>query len=98
MNNLITLDLESPTFPSPDDDSTDAMIERAERKARRLQKVIAHRGEVRLAEAAIFYDDMDLDEQILYGRLSKYFFRKKCLERSQMVMLRKLIEKYEEER
>lgn len=96
MDNLVSLDLESPSFPSPDDDSTDAIIERAERKARSLQRVVAHRGEVRLVEAAIYFDDMSLDEQVDYGRISKYFFRNKFLPRSHMLTLGKMIEKYEE--
>jgi len=97
MNGLTTLDLESLSFPARDDDSTDAIIERADRKARRLQKTVAHRGEVRLAETAIYFDNMDLDEQVDFGRMSKYFFRNKFLPRSFVLKLGKLIKKYEEE-
>ena len=95
--NLLTLDLESPARPSSDDDSTDAIIERAERGARRLRKTVTHQGEVRLIETAIYFDDMDLDEQADFGRMSKYFFRNKFLPRSFILKLGKLIEKYAEE-
>lgn len=94
MNDLLTLDLESPASPSPDDDSTDAIIERAERRAKSLRRVATHRAEVRLVEAAVCFDDMTLDEQAAYGGISKYFFRYGCLERSQMMKLGKLVEKY----
>jgi len=94
MSELLTLDLESPARPSLDDDSTDAIIERADRRARRLRKTVTHQGEVRLVETAIYFDDMSLDEQADFGRMSKYFFRNKNLPRSFMLKLGKLIEKY----
>jgi len=94
MSDLISLDLESPARLPSDDDSTDAIIERAERRARRLQKTVTHQGEVRLIETAIYFDDMSLDEQADFGRMSKYFFRNKNLPRSFMLKLGKLIEKY----
>lgn len=94
MNGLISLDLESPAHPSPDDDSTDAIIRRAEVRARRLRKTVTHQGEVRLVETAIYFDDMSLDEQADFGRMSKYFFRNKNLPRSFILKLGKLIEKY----
>lgn len=94
MSELLTLDLESPALPSPDDGSSDAIIERAERRARRLRKTVTHQGEVRLVETAIYFDDMSLDEQADFGRMSKYFFRNKNLPRSFMLKLGKLIEKY----
>jgi len=97
MNDLETLDLESPARLSPDDNSSDAMIERADRKARSLRRVVTRRAEARLVEAALYYDEMVAEEQALFGRFSKYFFRKKRLEKSQMVILKKLILKHEEE-
>ena len=69
---LLTLDLESP--PLRDDASTDGIIRRAEARARRLRKTVSHQGEVRLVETAIYFDDMSLDEQADFGRMSKYFF------------------------
>lgn len=95
MSELLTLDLESPALPSPDDGSSDAIVERAERRARRLRKTVTHQGEVRLVETAIYFDDMSLDEQADFGRMSKYFFRNKNLPRSFMLKLGKLIEKYD---
>jgi len=92
MSELITLDLESP--PLRDDASTDGIIRRAEAGARRLQKTVTHQGEVRLVETAIYFDDMSLEEQADYGKISKYFFRNKHLPKSYMLKLGKLMEKY----
>lgn len=94
MSELLTLDLESPARLPSDDSSTDAIVERAERRARRLRKTVTHQGEVRLIETAIYFDDMSLDEQADFGRMSKYFFRNKFLPRSFILKLGKLIEKY----
>jgi hypothetical protein len=94
MSELLTLDLETPAFPSPDDESSDAMIKRAERRARSIQRVVTRRAEVRLAEAAVYFDDMDLEEQAEYGKISKYFFRNKHLPKSHMTKLGKMVEKY----
>ena len=92
MSELLTLDLESP--PLRDDTSTDGIIRRAEARARSLQKTVTRQGEVRLAEAAVYFDDMSLEEQADYGKISKYFFRNKHLPKSHMLKLGKLMEKY----
>lgn len=97
MSDLIPLDFESPVRLPSDDGSTDAIIRRAEVRARRLQKTVTHQGEVRLIETAIYFDDMNLDEQVEFGRMSKYFFRNKFLPRSFVLKLGKLVKKYEEE-
>lgn len=94
MSDLISLDLESPARLLSDDGSTDAIIKRAEVRARRLQKTVTHQGEVRLAEAAVYFDDMSLEEQADYGKISKYFFRNKNLPVSFMLKLGKLMKKY----
>ena len=92
MSELLTLDLESP--PLRDDASVDGIIKRAERKAKSLRRVVTRKAEVRLAETGVCFDDMTLDEQAYYGSTSKYFFKYGCLERSQMMKLGKLVEKY----
>lgn len=94
MDDLITMDLESPARLSPDDDSSDAIVERADRKVRSYHKLIATRAEHKLAEVAKYYYDMVVDDQLVFGNVSRYFFRMKCLEQSQVNMLKKLIAKY----
>ena len=94
MDDLVTMDLESPARLSADDNSSDAIIERVDRKYRSVRKMLATRAEHKLAEAALCYYDMVVDDQLVFGRISRYFFRMKRLEKSQMLMLKGLILKY----
>lgn len=96
-DDLETLDLESSGRLSPDDSSSDAIIERIDRRVRSYHKSVATRAEHKLAEAAKYYYDMVVDDQLVFGRVSRYFFRMKCLEQSQVNMLKKLIAKHEQD-
>lgn len=89
---LVTVDLKEEHILK--DNSTEGIIHALNKKEKKRLKSVFDKAELRLQEAKIFYDSMDVKEKDIFDRAKDFLSKEGWLPRSFRKMLKGMVEKY----
>lgn len=92
MGKLVSIDLEEERIPK--DNSTEGIVQELNKKEKRRLKSVFDKAELRLREAKIHYDSMDVKEKDIFDRAKDFLSKEGWLPRSFRKMLKGMVEKY----